>query len=756
MVKSKKRDTPPYASADKKRPTQSAPSLTNIYAAFFCVLCTFAVYIYSALHNQFTNWDDGLYVINNTFIKSWGAGLFTATFDGNWAPVHQLVLALQYHLFGLNPAGYHITSLLLHLCNVTLVFAVLLKLSNKPVVAIIVALFFGIHPMHVESVAWVSEQKDLLYTLFYLAAMLMYLKHKEHHTGTGNSGKKFLLLTAMFFILSCLSKGMGVTLPIALVLIDSLQENTQGFKFLLQRALAKSAFFAISIVFGVGAFITQKHAGTLNDTLYHPFGAQIMFASYGLVVYLVKFILPFFLCPLYPYPLKGATGSYPVTYYLSPVIIVLIASLTLWVVIGRKRKGQSNSILFFGAMFFLANILLVLQIKSVGHVLLAERYTYLSYFGLLFIAAVMLNNFWERYFYQYRAVIIVGACLLISVFGYCTYSYTSVWYNSITLWTRAIDKFQSVPMEAMEIPYNNRGIAYGEQGKTDSASADYSAAININPSFPDAYNNRGFCYAMLGKTGLAIVDYNKAIALRPAYSSAYFNRGLAYEVIGKPDSAIADYTTAINQSPDFATAYSRRGLTYASLRKFDNAIADYTAAIATDSHFATAYNNRGLAYEDLGKFEMAIADYDMAIGLNPQYAEAFYNQGRAYARQGKFDLTIAKNTAAINLDLKYFQAYNNRGLAYANLGKFDLAIADYNAAIALNPQFVDAYSNRGLAHADLSQPDLAIADYNRVISLNPMYGLAYYRRGLAEERKGSNAQAQLDMEKAKTLGVSVK
>jgi tetratricopeptide (TPR) repeat protein len=299
--------------------------------------------------------------------------------------------------------------------------------------------------------------------------------------------------------------------------------------------------------------------------------------------------------------------------------------------------------------------------------------------------------------------------------------------------------------------YNNRGVAYADQGDHAHAIADYTQAIALNPDFANAYNNRGLAYHHQGSYIQAIADYTQAVALNPADADAYNNRGVAYADQGDHAHAIADYTQAIALNPDFANAYNNRGIAYADQDDHAHAIADFTQAIALNPAIATAYYNRGLAYADQGDYAHAIADFTQAIALNPDFANAYNNRGLAYADQGDHAHAIADFTQAIALDPAYVTAYYNRGLAYHHQGSYVHAIADYTQAIALNPADADAYYNRGLAYYRQGDHAHAIADFTQAIALDPAYATAYNNRGNVYADQGDHAHAIADYTQAIAL-----
>ncbi|MGB4849237.1 MAG: hypothetical protein WBP41_15035, partial [Saprospiraceae bacterium] len=262
------------------------------------VLLSASIYL-PVLHNHFLAWDDNYYIRDNAFIYSFNLkDIFSNNVMGNYHPLTVLMLAIEYHLFELSETGYHAVNLVFHLLNVILVFYAVLLLCNKSGIALLTSLLFGIHPIHVESVAWAAELKDLLYTLFFLASMIMYLKFLP------NLQKKYYLAALLLFLCSLLSKGMAASLPVVLLLIDFFK----GRKLTMNVLLEKIPFFLLAILFGIIAVSAQRAPDIVQDVTFFTFPQRIAFACYGFCTYIAKLILPINLSAYYPYPLKTGSG----------------------------------------------------------------------------------------------------------------------------------------------------------------------------------------------------------------------------------------------------------------------------------------------------------------------------------------------------------------------------------------------------------------------------------------------------------------
>lgn len=345
---------------------------------FLIILITFIAFL-PVLQNGFVNFDDDRYILNNPMLASINlSDIFSSYIVGNYHPLTMLIYAIEYQFFGLNAGGYHAVSLLLHLLIVILVFYVVLSLSNRKEVALVASLLFGIHPLHVESVAWASELKDLLYTFFFLASWLCYLRYLKEPK------RKFYFYCLFLFLLSLLSKGMAVSLPVVLLLTDYFK----GRKLNAKAWLEKAPFFALSIIFGIVAIIAQKSGGAIQDLEVYPLVQRIAFACYGFITYLLKFVVPYELCTYYPYPLKSVAGI-PGWYYIYPIVLLALIAFVFYSLRFSKK-------FFFGIGFFTITVFLVLQLLPVGNTIMADRYSYIPSIGIFYLAGEGFYRLWQK------------------------------------------------------------------------------------------------------------------------------------------------------------------------------------------------------------------------------------------------------------------------------------------------------------------------------------------------------------------------
>lgn len=589
----------------------TAPSRTVYFALATILLLTFLVFR-PGLSNGFVLWDDDKYIQNNALIMSIDLkALFSGYVMGNYHPLTMLVYAIGYQLFGLDATGYHTISLLLHLSNVLLVFFAVFHLAGKSIVALVAALFFGIHPMHVESVAWASELKDLLYCFFFLASYIFYLRYLKEQ-----QKKKFLYYSLFVFLLALLSKAMAVSLPLVLLLTDYFKER----KLTRQTVLEKLPFFALAIVFGIVAVMAQKSLGATESTVF-PWPQRFLFAGYAYLTYLVKLLFPFQLSSYYPYPVKPG-ASIPLLYYFYLPFVLALTACTIYF-LRTSRK------IIFGLGFFTATILLVLQLLPVGDTIMADRYTYIPSIGIFYLAGEGFYWLWNR---NQKTVSLLLTAVFLIFFSVQTVARCRVWQDGLSLWNDVIGKYQIIPAA-----YYNRGIYFFNQNQDKEALSDFNKAIELKPDYADAYNNRGSVFLRQGKLTEALDDLSKAVLFNRNLAQAYFNRGYIYFQDKKYDEAYKDYTKVIELKPDqaqLAIVYNLRALLLMNQKKYPESLSDFNKAIELKPDFIQAFNNRGSLYLAQEKSAEAIRDFTTAIEMKNDYAEAYYNRGIAEFNSG--------------------------------------------------------------------------------------------------------------------------
>jgi hypothetical protein len=500
----------------------------------FIIVSVTAIAFSPSLNNGFTNWDDDTYVTNNPDIRGFTlhnvVKVFSSSYAASYQPLTMLTYMAEFSIFGLNPVVFHSTNLIVHIVNSLLVFLLLYLLSGNCFAGAVAALLFAVHPLRVESVAWVAERKDVLSMLFFLLSLFAYNSFLKKGL------QKYYWLCMAAFVFSLLTKPIAVSQPIVLFLIDYLHDKKQNKKLLLQ----KTPFFVIAAVFVVITLVTQHSSGAINTISALPFFQQSCIPFYGIVFYIVKTIFPLHLSALYPFPVNPDKGLI-IQFYLSFMVV-----LGIGIAVFYSRKFSKKVV--FGALFFFVTILPLLQIVSIGNIIVAERYTYVPILGMCFIVAENLiylqkKAFWKNGFV--KTTVTAGFIVIIFIYGYITYQRCGIWKDSLSLWNDVLERHQCW------LAYYNRGVAWNIKGDPVNAITDYTAAIALRPNYIDAYNNRGNAYDDIGDHDRAIEDYNQLIILKPNFAKAYFNRGLAYFAKGEIEKAVVDMEEALSLDPDY-------------------------------------------------------------------------------------------------------------------------------------------------------------------------------------------------------------
>jgi len=427
-------------------------------------------------------------------------------------------------------------------------------LKGGVLTSLVVSLLFGIHPLHVDSVAWISERKDLLYSFFFLGSMIAYLTYQK------TRGKRAYFLSLFLFLLSLLSKSMAVTLPLVLVLCDYLLHRKFDRKCLIE----KIPFLAIAFIFGIIAFFAQGSPGTIGPKSLSSFFKNILVMGDVLASYLSKLIVPVKLSCLYPFIQEiEAVWSYV-------SLTVVVGFLTTGIILGRSNKK-----IIFGTFFFFITILPTLLVK-----IMSDRYIYIPSIGIFFIAAEGLGWLYRDQIGHKKFVKTILAILLIGIFGtfsFLTWERCQVWKDSISLWDNVLKNYPNVLMA-----YNNRGTAYLHKGDYDKAISDFNQALRIDPDYEKTYylyDNRGTAYLRKGDYERAIADYHQALRINPNYAMAYHNRGTALLYRGDPEEAISDFNKALEINPGYAETYFNKALACEKIGNPQEAIESYRGFI---------------------------------------------------------------------------------------------------------------------------------------------------------------------------------
>ena len=570
---------------------------------------------------EFVNYDDDKYVSKNEHILSGltienVAWVFTSEHCGNWHPITGLSHILDCEFFGANPGRHHLVSLMFHLVNTLLIFVILRRMTGALWASAFVAAVFGLHPLHVESVAWISERKDVLSTLFWLLATAAYFRYVRRPS-IGH-----YIMTLVFFALGLMAKPMLVTLPFVFLLLDywplgRLKNGRQIYHLIWE----KIPFFVLSAISSVITFTFQKGAGAVVGIQFFPLTGRIANAVVSYAGYIGKIIWPVNLAVFYPY-----LGHEPAVWQVF-VAAALLLTMTIVVI----RLGGKYRYLPVGWFWYLGTLVPVIGLMQTGEQSMADRYTYIPLTGLSIAVAWGVNDLAAKWNYRKIALWILSFIIILILTVSARFQ-AGYWRDSMTLFSRAIRT-----TGGNYLAYYGIGTVYFDKGAYDAAVAAYTDAIKINSRYVAAYNNRGTAYSQgKGAYDLAISDFNEALEISPRFAAAYYNRANAYaEGKGAYDQAISDYSKAIELNPQYTAAYNNRGNTYAVKGAFDLAISDYSKVIEINPRDAEAYANRGNAYKSRGKYDLAISDYNKVLAIIPRDARACFSKAGAYDEAGR-------------------------------------------------------------------------------------------------------------------------
>jgi protein O-mannosyl-transferase len=652
---------------------------------------------YPSFNGELTNWDDNRYLTENPYLKSLSsenikAIFYEESYMGNYHPLTMLSLAVDYQIGGedadgnINPEIYHIVNFLLHLITTFLVFFFVLALLKNSNVAFAAALLFGVHTLHVESVAWISERKDVLYAAFFMASLLAYLKYLNK--------KQFVYfgLAFVLFVLSLLAKGQAVSLAVSLLVIDFYYKR----KIIsLKVIVEKLPFFILALVFGILAIKAQESGEALVVGESYNFLQRISIAAYGFTMYLLKLVLPINLSAIYPYP-DIVNQTVPFYYTLSIVVVIAVA-FAFW------KSLKKSRIVAFGIAFFVVNIALLLQLIPVGSAIYADRYAYIPSVGFYIIAAYFLIKLIENKKVSKTAVYAIFG-LYVLVLTALTFERSKVWQSSEALWDDTVEKSP----EAV-VARNNRGSLKNTKAETYAEENRYDLSVPLRKE--------------------AILDFDVAIGEKPDYVHAFYNRGATKLELGKNTKdtsyiyeALDDFNAALQIDPLFAEAYHNRANAKSELNDLEAALSDYDNAIDLEPEKAEYYINRGVNYGKMGQLEQAVEDISRALDTEPENPSAYANLGRAYAGMGNYEEAIENYTLALQYKPDFVTAYFNRAIAFWRLESRQAAIEDFTKALQINPDFVDAYLMRGTLYLETNNQSLACSDFKSAADLGDPRG----------------------------------
>ncbi len=673
---------------------------------------------------QFLNYDDNEYVINNPMVLnglSWRgvAWALVTNHACNWHPLTWLSHMLDVTLFGRNPAGPHCVNVLLHTVNAMLLFLLLAQLTKQNWPSAIVAGLFAWHPLHVESVAWVAERKDVLSTFFAFLTLLGYGAWARGRVSTGPKnpyGQKAYALTIACFVLGLMSKPMLVTLPFVMLLLDFWPlgrvtghegQDPKSEGAFLRKAInlrglvwEKTPFFLLSACACAATIWAQK--GAIQPLEHLPLTERVGNALIGYSRYLLKAIWPVDLALPYLHP-----GHWPAAQVWGAVAIM--AGLSAVAV----RFARQKPYLLMGWLWFLGTLVPVIGIVQVGTQAIADRYTYIPLIGPFIAVAWGLNDF----FHRVRGPKSIPAVATAAALGCCcllTLRQARFWKDSETLFKHA----DAVTRNNFIAVANVGGVLF-EEGRLEEAMEWYKRSYEMNPRYVEAVNSIGAVLAAEGSNE-AISWFQKALDIQPTHPQALFNMGNAMARKGDTIAAVKYFEAAVRARPDNHEARNNLGNALFKLRRIDEAIEQYEAALRVQPRAALIHKNLGEALAAKGRLNDAIVQYGHALELTNDPA-THYSLGMTLAVQKQWEPAIGQYREALRLSPTNAEAHYNLGYALAMNGRAAEAENEYASALRFRPDFPIAHYNLGCVLAELGKREEAILHLRKAVEQQPDY-----------------------------------
>jgi tetratricopeptide (TPR) repeat protein/transcriptional regulator with XRE-family HTH domain len=635
--------------------------------AFIPVILAFLSYM-PVFQNQFVEWDDDSAIQENIHLYSlsWQSikWMFTTFYSGNWIPLNWLSLSLDYHLGGLNPVVYHLHNLLLHVLNTLLVFFLSMRVfvaaqtsgvpqgKKKPAFVFLTASFFsallfGIHPIHVESVAWAAERKDLLCALFFLLSLLMYMDYGS--SAVQKSWKRYACFG--LFLLALMSKPMAITLPLVLLLLDMwplarFSRNRVGI------LVEKIPFFAVSFFSAWLTLFAQSKAIARWTLEKLPADFRIMNAFHSIIFYLGKMLVPVRLSAFYPIP--AGHEAFSAINIAACILVLLISAICL-------RYYKLRPYIAAAWLYYIIMLVPVLGIIQVGSQVAADRYTYLPCLGpLMFLAAIPASLFSGRKLPVAVLGLVLSCCL-----GLKTAGQARIWHDSISLWENAARISPGVSW----IIHSNLANAYRQDDRLDDAINEYKKAIAIDSLNAVSHDGFGVALAAKGLTQDAIREFKTAISLNPMFAPLHYNLSDLYSRLGQYNDAIFEIQEAIKIKPkdpifhnSLATILAAKGLTQDAIKELKN-------AISLNPMLDPLHYNLFVLYSRLKQYNDAIFEIQEAVRIKPENPIYWYKLGNTYLLKGMFPEAVAALEKAVELQPQNPEIYKKLEEARQQAGK---------------------------------------------------------------------------------------
>lgn len=673
------------ASIPGAAPVLAGPDSLTWQLAVLLALITLALY-WPATHYGFINYDDPQYLTENPHVQgglSW-QGIEWAFCNTQqaayWAPFMWMSHELACQFFGLNPWGHHLINVLLHAANTVLVFLVFRRMTRTIWQSLVLAALFGWHPLRVESVAWVTERKDVLSGLFWMLTLLAYAKYVEAGRVRDSKSNLWYGVALAMFVFGLMSKAMLVTLPFVLLLLDYWPLGRFKSDRARQLMMEKIPFFALATGVSILTYVVQKHGGAVATVENLPLGARIENALISYCRYLGKIFWPKDLAVFYPHP-----GYWPLGEVLLAAFFVGGISVFLF------KARQRYPFLLVGWLWFAGTLLPVIQLVQSGEQSMADRFTYVPSLGILIVLVWGGHELVKRQRYCKMMLSVAGSLAMVICFT-LTRQQLGYWQDSETLFRHTL-----AVTAKNYLAFNCLGEALLNNGQTEEAKSQLQKAIRLQPDYTEAHDNLGNAFFKEGQLDRAMSEFQEAIRLQSDDAKAHYNFGVGLFKEGQTQAAIEQYQIATHLQPDNAEAYDNLGIAFFKQGQIDEAISQYQEAVRLKPDFVRARDNLGVALFVKGQTDEAIRQFQEAIRLSPDDAGAHYNLGNAFFNTGQIGEAINQYRETVRLQPDDAKAHYNLGVALLNKDEIDGAIEQFREAVRLKPDYADAQRNLATA-----------------------------------------------------------
>ncbi len=682
-----------------------------IAVAVLLIILTLITY-WQVKNYAFINYDDDKYITENRHVNT-GLKLdnikwaFQSTYASNWHPLTWLSLMADAQLFGLNAGYYHLTNLFLHILNTLLLLFIFHKMTGALGRSALVAALFALHPLHVESVAWITERKDVLSMFFMMLTLWAYI----HYIQKPDYKRYSLIITA--FALGLMTKPMLVTLPFVLLLLDywplqrfSLQTGNSIDLALTAKKVNALIYEKIPLFFLTGLSIAITIIAQRAEIEFMQSIPALLRLENALVAYcgyIFKMIWPLSLGVLYPH-----SAHIPLWKILvSAILLAAVSGIAIYTI---KRRPY----IAVGWFWYLGTMVPVIGIMQVGVQSMADRYTYIPLIGLFIILVWFLYDVLEKIPYK-KYIITIVATVIVLLLATLSWSQLKYWKNSYELFTHTLE----VTRDNYTM-YCNLAVLLAGQGDIKAAELHYMEALKIRPDDKDTNINFGNLLVRQGRLDEAIERYNAAIRSKPNFAEAYNNLGIAYVQLGDRQKAIEQFNTAVKINPDYLYAQNNLKMALMQQQLKESASAKQPADSAVIRTFSGCMMT-GTSLMEKGDLEGAIKYFQVALKIEPENINAHVSMGLAYGYKRNFDGAISHFREAIKINPRIPEIYNSLAVALAYTGKIDAAIVQLKKALEINPRFAKAHNTWGVMLAKAGKIDEGIDHLRKAIAIDPEY-----------------------------------